>query len=507
MSILIKNAYILTLDSQDRIIPRGDILIQGDRILRIGQEFDAPQGSKVIDARGKLAMPGLNVAHAHSFGHLFKGYFDGLPLEIWMLGTNAPPLGWQPSSRLIYLRTVLGAVELIQSGATGLMDDGRLMPDRQDTLFAAYRDSGIRATVTAAVSNKSLPDRTVFLNELLPAELNAAMREDKLIEIEGTVEALEQTIEKWHGSEGRLNLALSLSWPQGCTDELMRRVRDLSYKHNLPINTHVLETKMQQVTGPVFYGQTIVRHLYELGLLTPRTTIIHSIWVTEDDIRIMGDAQISVVHNPSSNMVLGSGVMPMRHLLDAGVNIALGADEGIQSKWNPFEMMKMAALLQKAFDPDCRRWPTSHEILKMATYGGARCESIHQEVGSLAIGMKADVILLDLQSPSWIPMNDVKKQLVYSEQGTSVDTSIINGRLVMEGRKVLTVDADALREELRAEMVEFWKIQAERRTLDLPQKIRPHMEAAYWRAVRTETGLNRWLGDESEWLRPSPEKE
>jgi cytosine/adenosine deaminase-related metal-dependent hydrolase len=177
-------------------------------------------------------------------------------------------------------------------------------------------------------------------------------------------------------------------------------------------------------------------------------------------------------------------------------------DVGIQSKWNPFEMMRTAALMQKLSHPDYRRWPTSAEILRMATYGGARSELIHEQVGALAAGMKADVILLDLSTPYFTPLNNIKTQLVYSEPGSSVHTSIINGEVVMEDRRVVTVDVEALTKELRALMPAFWKEQEVHQTVSLAHEVRPHMEAAYWRAVRTPTGLNRWLGDERNWERP-----
>ena len=180
MSILIKNGMVLTLDEQDHIHARSDVLIEGDRIIEIGEKIDVQGVDHVIDATNRLVMPGLNIAHAHSFGQLFKGVFDGLPLDVWILDTNAPPLGWMATPRQFYLRTVLGAAELIRYGATTVWDDTILTPDNQDTIFNSYRDIGIRAVVTATMYDKRLADRTVFLRESLPPELHEPLLREKL---------------------------------------------------------------------------------------------------------------------------------------------------------------------------------------------------------------------------------------------------------------------------------------------------------------------------------------
>jgi cytosine/adenosine deaminase-related metal-dependent hydrolase len=258
---------------------------------------------------------------------------------------------------------------------------------------------------------------------------------------------------------------------------------------------------MQQVTGEVFYGKSIVRHLYDLGVLTPRTSIVHGIWITDEDIQILADCQVTVLHNPGSNIILGSGMMPLRKLREAGINIALGVDEGIQSQWNPFEMMRTAALMHKISDADYQHWSTSSEILSMATRGGARSELMEHEIGCLAEGMKADVILVDMNNTYFTPLNNIKNQLVYCEPGHSVTTSIINGKLVMLEKKILTVDVDQLLEEARSMMPDYWKVHEARDTLKFPRIVRPYVEDIYRRVVQTPTGLNRWIGDEQEWIK------
>jgi 5-methylthioadenosine/S-adenosylhomocysteine deaminase len=503
MSILIKNGLILTLDEQDTTYTSGDILIEGDRILEVGAHIEAQGVDQVIDASNKLVMPGLNIAHAHSFAQLFKGVFDGLPLDVWILDTNAPPLGWMASPRQFYLRTMLGAADCIRNGATTIWDDLSLTPDHQDMLFNAYRDSGMRAVITATMYDRQFPDRTLFLRDSLPPELLGPLLSEKVFTPDEWMAISEQIIQKWHGQEGRLNFSVSVAWPQGSSDELMLKAFDLSQKYALPFVTHVLETKMQQVTGEVFYGKTMVRRLYDLGVLKPNTSIVHGIWVTDEDIQLLADNQVSVLHNPGSNLILGSGLMPLRKLREAGINIALGVDEGIQSKWNPFEMMRTAALMHKGSDPDYQHWATSSEILTMATRGGARSELLQKEVGCLEKGMKADIILIDLDTVAFTPLNNIKNQLVYCEPGQSVDTSIINGQIVMLNKKFLNIDVDQLMEEARLMMPDYWKVHEDRNTLEFPRKVRPYVESVYRQVAQTPTGMNRWIGDEKEWIKPS----
>jgi cytosine/adenosine deaminase-related metal-dependent hydrolase len=501
MSILIKNGTILTLDQQDRILNQGDVLIQGDRIAQISEHIENNQAEQVIDASDKLVMPGLNIAHAHSFAQLFKGVFDGRPLDVWILDTNAPPLGWSATPRMLYLRTILGAIELVRSGATIVWDDLSLDWDLQDPFFEAYRDIGMRAIVTATMYDRRLPDRTLYLRDVLPDSLLKPLMQEKLFTAQEWMNLSQAILEKWHGLEGRLYFGASVAWPQGASDDLLIKAKEFADKHNLSYVTHVLETKVQQVTGQVFYGKSIVQRLHDLGVLSPRTAIVHGIWITDDDIRLLAKSQASVLHNPGSNLILGSGLMPYHKLRQAGVNIALGVDEGIQSKWNPFEMMKTAALMHKISSPDFTQWPTSREILSLATRGGARSETLDSEIGSLAPGMKADIILVDLRTRYFTPLHNIYNQLVYCEPGSSVTHSIINGKLVMEDGKILTVDANGLLAELRSIMSDYWQTQEERHTLEFPRKVRPYVEQIYLDAVQMPTGINRWIEDERQWVK------
>lgn len=500
MSILIKNGHILEFDAHSERLYQSDILIDGNFITKIEKNIQVDQVDKVIWADNRLIMPGLNIAHAHSWAQLLKGVVEGGPLEIWILENIAPPKGWSFTPHQIYLRTILGAIEMIQCGATAVWDDLLLTTDLQDHIFNAYKDSGMRATITAAMYDKRHPERTLLLDKTLPPNLLDALSHEKIIPPDDWMEISEKIISKWHQYDDRLNLAISVNWVQGSSDELMVRAAALSEKYHLPFVTHALETKIQQVTGQEYYGKTIIRRIHDLGVLTPRSSIVHGVWVTDEDIALLAGAQAGVLHNPSSNLILGSGIMPYRKYADAGVNIALGVDEGYQSQWNPFEMMRIAGLMHKITDPDSRNWPTSKEILMNATYGGARSELIHHEVGKVAVGQKADLILLNMELLKADSLENISAYLVYCESGNSVETSIINGKLVMEDRKILTIDVDAVISEINSIMPGYFKEQKEYGTLALSNEIRPYMEKIYQKVFETPTGLNRWVGDEREWI-------
>lgn len=500
MSILIKGGSILTLDYENRFIVQGDVLIEDDRIIKIGENLHSVEADHVIDARGQLVMPGLNVAHAHSFAQLFKGVFDGRPLDIWILDTNAPPLGWLASPRQVYLRTILGAIDLIRHGATTVWDDMLLTPDKHDSLFNAYLESGIRTVLTATMYDRIFPDRTVFLRERLPVEYIGPLSTEKLLSVSEWIQVSEEMINKWHGHAGRLYFSISVAWPQGASDEMLIQAAALAEKHNLSFVTHVLETKMQQVTGEVFYKKSIVRRLFDLGVLNKRSSIVHGIWITDEDIELLAQKNATVLHNPNSNLNLGSGAIPMHKLQQSGVNIALGVDEGIQTRWDPFEMMRTAMYIQRAAQHEPLYWPSAAEILKMATTGGAKAELLDNQIGNLAPGMKADMILLDLQAPCFTPLNDLKSQLVFGASGSLVRSSIINGEIVMLNGKILTVDQDALLEEARQMMPGYWREHEQRKTLEFAEKVKPYVEDIYHNISKAPTGINRWLGDEADWI-------
>jgi 5-methylthioadenosine/S-adenosylhomocysteine deaminase len=290
----------------------------------------------------------------------------------------------------------------------------------------------------------------------------------------------------WHGAAGRISIIPAPSGPQRCSDELLRAAAELSARYELPVHTHVLETKTQAVTGQVLYGRTLVEHLDEVGMLTPRFTMNHAIWLTEHDIELLAEHGCSITHNPLSNLKLGSGVCPVRRLLDAGVNVALGTDGTATSDTaDMIEAIRTGSLLHKIGTHDSSRWLGAKDVFRLATQGGARSTGLGREIGAIEAGRKADVILLDREAWGFIPLNDPVRQLAFSITSEAVRTSIIGGRVVMHKRVITTIDEAAI----KAEVVEA----AERfRRECLPvmwagaRRVEPYVRQVYERATAME---------------------
>jgi 5-methylthioadenosine/S-adenosylhomocysteine deaminase len=326
------------------------------------------------------------------------------------------------------------------------------------------------------------------LREVVPAELAAELDADPPATAHAQVALFERHHRTWQNHAGRLKIIPAPSGPQRCSDDLLRAAADLSARYDLPVHTHVLESKTQAVTGQVFYGKTLVEHLDDVGMLTPRFTMNHAIWLTKHDIELLGDRKCSITHNPLSNMKLGSGVCPVRALQEAGVNVALGTDGTATSDTaDMIEAFRAASLLHKIGSHDFEQWISADEAFRMATLGGARSTGLQEEIGSLEIGKRADVILLDRDAWGFIPLNDPIRQLAFSVTSECVTASIIDGRVVMRDRTMTLLDEVALKAEV-AEAAErfrrdyFPKMQAG------AKRVEPYVRQVYAQATGLETG-------------------
>jgi len=501
MAILIRNARMLTFDDARRELACADVLVQGRKIVAVGPDLDISEFEDitVIDGAGKLVMPGLINAHLHSPGNFLKGAMDDLPLEIFML-FEVPPMGDTPlSARLYYLRAMLGAMEMLKLGITSVHDDAFFNPDPLpeciDAIMDAYRDSGIRATVAIDQPNLVEYEKFPFLADILPEEMKQAMRRAPIQGGDELIALYRDFIAGWHGADdGRLLCSVSCSAPQRVTERYLQDLTELSGQHDLPFNIHILETKLQRVLGREKFGKSLIRHVHDLGCLDARKFVIHAIWVDETDIALMADARCSVGHNPISNLKIGSGVMPFRALRDAGIPIAIGTDEAsVDDSANIWQAAKTLGLVQKVTTPDWTRWPKAAEILDCVIRGGAHAMRLDRKIGQIAPGFEADLIVLDLDSIAFTPLNDLKRQLVFCENGSSVVMTMVAGRIVMRDGKLLTVDEAALKAEIRDAMRDY---QATFSRIDAhAQTLLPYYREMYERAVAQNVGMTRWLGD------------
>lgn len=362
MDIIIENARVLTLDDDDTEYPEADILIRDGRIQALGPGAARGHGgaARVIDGRGKLAMPGLINGHFHSPMNLFKGALVDMPLELYML-FEVPPLAETAASReLAHTRTQLAAVDLLRQGVTAIHDDVFYVPvptdEEIDGVMSGYADSGIRATATINQSNVVEYAKYPYLAELLPPELRQRMDAAPRVEADAMLALYERYIGQWEGSHGgRIRTAVSCSAPQRVTPEYFRALGELSRRHGIPYQMHILETKLQRVLGREKFGQSLIRYAHEQGVLDERAVVIHAIWIDDADIELLARSGCSVAHNPISNLKIGSGVMPFRRLREAGVNLCLGIDEvPVDDGMNLWTVGKVAGLIHKISDPEYR---------------------------------------------------------------------------------------------------------------------------------------------------------
>ncbi len=497
--ILIRNATIVAMDRGHGTTPfAGDVLVEGGTIKAIGEALVAGPDARIIDGRGKLVMPGLVNAHTHSSETFLRGRYERMPLEIWLLYAYPLLMNDAIGERLLYLRSLLLAMESLRTGVTTFCDDFFDPPrhdlDRLATVFRAYDDAGIRANVSSAVMNVHTLDALPFAREVMPAELQALLDFGPPMTASAYIDYCRSAFSSLHGKSGRLNFMIAPSAPQRCSPDLMAACMDLAVEKHVPFHTHILETKTQAVTGHRLHGKSLIAYMHDLGLLKRNTTIAHSVWVSDEDMRLMGDAGVSVAHNAVSNLKLGAGIAPVRRLLDAGVTVGLGTD-GVSSNDTSriFDVMRVAGLVHSAAGPDYEGWLAADEILAMATIGGAKTAMLEEATGSLEVGKAADLLILDLRSYPFMPLNDVAKHLVYSENGSSIETVMVAGRIVMENRRVTTVDEQAIFDEI-AELVPAYL--AEHAELERRNRIfEPVMADIHRRATRTDIGLNRYQGD------------
>ncbi|MGE0094715.1 MAG: amidohydrolase family protein [Alphaproteobacteria bacterium] len=454
MPILVRGGLVIAEGGR---IEGGAVRIEGNRIAWIGKDgqaaarADAP-GTTVIDASRAIVLPGLINAHTHSNEAFEQGAYDNMPLEVWMMH-NMPPFGMKRlSERDHYLRTMLCAVESIRSGVTTIQDDILTFfePEAVDGAVNAYRDIGLHAVVTVTMLDCGFLDRRPFLRELVPPDLAAELDALPVPARAEQIALFMDHFRRWHAPENGISIIPAPTSPQRCSNELLQEAADIAARYDLAMHIHTDETKTQAVAARHFWGKSLVERLSELGVLSPRLSLNHGIWLTPKDIGLVGEAGCSVTHNPLSNMKLGSGVCPVRALLDAGANVALGTD-GLSSSDTAdlMEALRAAALVHKlgGFEPE--RWISAHEAFHMGTHGGAASTNMAHDVGSLAVGKKADLILLDRDAWGFIPLHDPIRQMAYSVTSETVTTSIIDGRIVMRDRKLTLVDEGALKAQVQ----------------------------------------------------------
>jgi cytosine/adenosine deaminase-related metal-dependent hydrolase len=435
-------------------------------------------------------------AHNHSNENWFRGMWDNLPLEPWMLFSYPALAAPAQTPDEIHLRTVLGAIEQLRSGATCVVDflyelDG-FTDETLEAVVRAYREVGLRALIALGIGDRAYHETVVLEEGLVSRELVARLERDKPPSWEEWERFVRAAVERFHRPEEGISICPAPSGPQRCTDAMLAGCAALADELDLPIHIHVLETRMQAVSGQKMYGKTLVEHMDAIGFLGPRVCFAHGIWLTPRDIELVRDRDVSIAHNPVSNMKLGSGIAAVPALLAAGVNVALGTD-GMSSNdgLDMFASLKQAALVHKLWGIDYERWTGAVEAWRLATIGGARPAGDGGGLGRLEPGRRADVVLLDLESHVFTPLNDPLRQLAFGSSTQAVSSVLVGGEWrVRDGRLVTVDEADVLARarEVGSEIVERFD-----EAFELGRQLLAPLRGGWLEALRTDVGVERKL--------------
>ena len=495
--VLFRDVRLLDLDAPDGMTARCDLLAENGRIAAIGPQLAPTDGCEIVDGGGNLLMPGLVNAHFHSSVNHMKGRLPCLPLELFMLYESPALEALRPSPREAYLRTMLGCLEMLRTGTTTVGDDCFFVPEPApeiiDAVCQAYVDSGIRATVALDEPELAETEKLPFLADIAPPALRARLARRPALGRDGLLSLYDHLLRRWHGAaDGRIRAAVSCSAPQRVTPEYFGALDALSRSQDLPFYAHMLETRLQRVFGlERLGGRSLVRYAHDLGLLNERMLVIHAIWVDGDDLDLIAGAGAKIAHNPNSNLRLGSGIMPFRAIRDRGIPVCLGVDEAIaDDAVNMWSVMKTAGMLHTMTGDDPARWPSAREVLRAATAAGGEALRI-PGLGTVAVGAPADLALVDLSTLSFLPLNDLPRQLVHVELGTSVRLTMVAGRIVARDGRVTSVDESALIAEARALFEARRPVLAEAAEAMAP--LVPVYEAMRAKALAVDVGMDRKL--------------
>jgi 5-methylthioadenosine/S-adenosylhomocysteine deaminase len=422
MNILIKNIGIITGDHENSFIKNGNIGIRDGIIDFVEAPEEALKhfkADKTIDGNNKLAMPGLVNAHVHSPMGILRNYADDLALEEWLFGKIIPAEALL-SPEDVYWGASLGILEMLKSGTTCFAD----MYLHMDEVARAVMESGIRANISKG-------------------PLVSGLRGNQGISVD--VEGCTEFFKNWNNKgNGRIKTSVEIHSVYLYKEEALRDAAALAKQLNSGIHIHVLETKTERETILKQYGKSSAEVCLAFGIFDVPVIAAHCVHLNNIDLGILKEKQVNVAHNPSSNLKLGSGIAAIPDMLDRGINVCLGTDGAASNNnLNLFEEMHITSLLHKGVNSNPLLM-NADQVIKMATVNGATSLGFGAEIGRLSKGMKADLILLDMDKPHLCPVNNPLSAVVYSEQGSDVDTVIVDGNILMENRQMKAMDEEKI---------------------------------------------------------------
>ena len=417
VDLFISGGTIVTMDPGRRIIEDGEIALRDDTIVAVGPAPLFPKGimaKQKIDARGKIILPGFINGHTHVPMTLLRGLKDDVTLDVWLKNYIFPAEAKNVTEDFVRWGTRLGAAEMIRSGVTTFVD----MYYFEDAIAEETKAAGMRGILGESWLDFPSPDNKT------DAQKSAY---------------IEKFLQRWKG-DPLIHAAVAPHSIYLCSEKTLHSAQALAKKYNAPILIHVAEMKKERDDSEKQNGASPVQYLQTVGLLGPDVVAAHCIFVDEADRRTLAQHNVGCVHNPSSNMMLASGVSPVPEMRAAGVAVGLGTDgpAGSNNDLDLMEEMDLAAKLAKITKNDPLAL-NAKAVVEMATIDGARALHMDKEIGSLEPGKKADVILIRLDRPNAVPIYDVYSQLAYSLKGSDVTTVVIGGRVVMRDQVLLTV--------------------------------------------------------------------
>lgn len=415
MRTCIKNCTLISMDSRrEKIEYNVDILIDENKIIKIGKNINDDLVDKCIDASNKVVMPGLINTHAHVPMSVFRETLDGYNLQDW-LSKKIWPMEDKLTREDIYYASYLSFIEMIKTGTTTINDMYAMAED----IIKAMIETGVRLQTT----------RTIM-------SLNG---EERLRELQGLIDNYKNVDEK-------LTLNVGIHGLYTTNEEFVEKSIELAQKNNLPVHMHFCENTTEVSDIEKAYGRKPTQVLKDKFKNT-KTLLAHCVKLTEQDIDAIKDMDISVSHCPVSNLKLGCGIAKINYMLENGINISLGTDgQGSGSNLDMFETMKYTALLQKGITENPQNLP-AYEVLKMATINGAKALGLEESIGSITEGKLADIIIIDIDDVKVKPVNNLISEIVYNVKGDNVITTIINGEILMENRKLIKTNEEKIYEE------------------------------------------------------------
>lgn len=412
MGIVLNNILAILPEGEKDVIKEATIYIDKDKIVGINKKPDNFSEDKIIDGKDKLAMPGLINCHTHSYMAFMRNVADDLSFMDWLFGT-IDPIEQKMTDEDTYWGACLAIIEMMKSGTTCFND--MMMNICQTT--KAVKESGMRAVMSRG---------------LVGADEND----------EGGIRRVNETYKEMEFCKDcdRITFMMGPHAPYTCSDKYFRYVSNEAKKSNVGIHVHLSESVSEIEGIKEKYGCSPIKMAFDNGLFDVNAIAAHCVQIDEEDMDILSKNNVSVVSNPASNMKLGNGFAPVPEMMKKGINVCLGTDGAASNNsLNMFHEMSLMALIHKGTHktPEC---VGAKEVFKMATINGAKALGLDKEIGSLEVGKKADIAILDLNNPSLMPKNNLMAGLCYSANGSEVDTVIINGEITMENRKILTMD-------------------------------------------------------------------